>query len=91
MSTKTKKIPLVDRAEKLSLLERAELKIALSKQSTLTIDEAALMLSIGLPTLRLYRGLHRGPRFTKLGRRLITTPEECQRWYESKEEKSCNG
>lgn len=47
----------------------------------LTLSEVSEILKVSVNTLRWWRQLDTGPRFTKLGRRLVTTVGELKRWF----------
>lgn len=50
----------------------------------LTLSEVSEILKVSVNTLRWWRQIDTGPRFTKLGRRLVTTLGELERWFEER-------
>lgn len=54
----------------------------------LTIDEVAQRLREPVATIRYWRHLGRGPAFFKLGKRLVCTEEEVERYIHDAQERA---
>lgn len=58
-------------------------------EELLTLPEVAVRLRVPVNTIRWWRQRGRGPRFFKVGRRLVTTAGDLRAWIE--EQKHANG
>jgi hypothetical protein len=57
----------------------------------LTLAEVAAILRVPVNTLRWWRQRGRGPRFFKIGRRLVTTIGDLKRWIDEQKQRSSAG
>jgi helix-turn-helix protein len=57
----------------------------------LTLSEVAAILRVPVNTLRWWRQRGQGPRFFKIGRRLVTTIGDLRRWIEEQKQTSSTG